>query len=77
MEIREEYDKLCVDGAIKDEVKIVETKGLTRCLKFSIICKTEWISLVLNRIHDGSIWLEDGPVKITKRIVHRVIDTQP
>ena len=28
---------------------------------------------MLSRIHDGSLWLEDGPVKISKRIVHRVI----
>ena len=73
MEIREVYDKLCVDGALKDEFKIVETKNLTHCLEFPIVFKTEWIRLVLSRIHDGSIWLEDGPVKITKKIVHRVI----
>ena len=26
----------------------------------------------MSRIHDGCVWLEAGPVKITKRIVHRV-----
>ena len=34
--------------------------------------KTEWIRLVLSRIHDGSLWLEDVPIKISKRIIHRV-----
>ena len=72
MEIREAYEKLCVNGTLKDKFKIVETKGLTHCLKFSTVFKTEWIRLVLSRIHDGSIWLEDGPMKITKIIVHRV-----
>ena len=41
--------------------------------EFPTVFKTEWIRPVLSRIHDGSIWLEDGLVKITKRIVHRVI----
>ena len=72
MEIREAYDKHCVDGTLKDEFKIVETKGLTHCLEFPIVFKIEWIRLVLSRIHDGSIWLEDGLLKITKKIVHRV-----
>lgn len=29
MEIREAYEKLCIDGVLKDEYKIVERKGLT------------------------------------------------
>ena len=48
-------------------------KGLTHALEVLSIFKIEWIRLVLSRIHDGSLWLEDGPVKISKRIVHRVI----
>ena len=28
---------------------------------------------MLSRIHDSSLWLENGPIKITKRIIHRVI----
>ena len=28
---------------------------------------------MLSRIHDNSLWLENGPIKITKRIIHRVI----
>ena len=27
---------------------------------------------MLSRIHDGAFWLETGPVKITKKMVHRV-----
>lgn len=27
---------------------------------------------MLSRIHDGSLWLEDSPIKIIKRIIHRV-----
>ena len=73
MEIREYYDRLCENGVLKEEYKIVETKGLTRALEFPTVFKIEWIRLVLSRIHDGSLWLEDGPIKISKRIVHRVI----
>ena len=29
---------------------------------------------MLSQIHDGSLWLEGGPIKITKRIIHGVID---
>ena len=72
MKIRDAYDRLCENGVLKDEYKIVETKGLTHALEFPTVFKTEWIRLVLSRIHDGSLWLEDGLVKISKRIVHRV-----
>ena len=34
--------------------------------------KTELIRIVLSQIHDGSLWLENGPIKITKRIIHKV-----
>ena len=73
MEIKEAYDRLCVNRVLKDEYKIVEMKGLTRALEFPTIFKIEWKKIVLSRIHDGSLWLEDGLVKISKRIVHRVI----
>ena len=72
MEIREAYDRLCENGVLKDEYKIVETKGLTCALDFPTIFKTKWIRISLRKIHDGSLWLEDGPVKISKRIIHRV-----
>ena len=52
MEIREVYDRLCENRVLKDEYKIVETKGLTRALEFPTVFKTKWIRLVLSRIHD-------------------------
>lgn len=72
MEIREAYDRLCVNGFLKDEFRIVVRKGLTRALGFPTAFKTQWIRLVLRRIHYGSLWLEDVPIKIMKRIIHRV-----
>ena len=27
---------------------------------------------MLNQIHDGSLWIDNGPIKVTKRIIHRV-----
>ena len=56
MEIREAYDKLCENGILKEEFKIVERKGLTRALDFPTVFKTKWIKIVLRSIHDGSLW---------------------
>ena len=72
MDIREAYNKLCDNSMLKEEFDIVEKKGLTHALYFPTVFKTEWIKLVLSRIHDGYLWLEGGPIKITKRIIHRV-----
>ena len=72
MEIRETFGKLCENGALKDEFKIIERKGLTHALDFPNVFKIEWIKIVLSRIHDNFIWLDNGLVKITKKIVHRV-----
>ena len=72
MEIWQAYDKLCENGVLKEEFHIIERKGLTRALDFPIVFKTEWIRVVLSRIHDGCLWLEDGPIKLSKRIIHRV-----
>ena len=72
MEIREAYDRLCENGVLKEEYQIIERKGLTHALEFPIVFKIEWIRIVLSRIHDGILWLEDGPIKISKRISHRV-----
>lgn len=71
MEIRQAYDKLCENGVLKEEFQIFERKGLTRALDFPTIFKTEWIRIVLSRTHDGCLWLEDGPVKLSKIIIHR------
>ena len=71
MEIHEAYKNLCDNGVLKEEFNIVEKKGLTRALDFPTFFKIEWIRLVLSRIHDNYLWLEGGPIKITKRIIHR------
>ena len=68
MKIREEYERLCE----KEEYDIVEKKGLTCTLDFPHIFKTEWIRIVLRKFHDSSVCLENGLVKITNKIVHRV-----
>ena len=72
LELQEAYKRLWVNGKLKDEYQIVEHKGLTRALDTPIVFKTKWIKIVLSHIHDGSIWLEGGPVKLTKLIMHRV-----
>jgi len=73
MDIREAYNKLCDNRVLKDEFNIVEKKGLTYALEFPRVFKTKWIRLVLSRIHDRCLCLEGGPIKRTKRIIHRVI----
>ena len=45
---------------------------MTCALDFSNVFKTKWIRIVLSKIHDSSLWLDNGPIKITKRIIHRV-----
>ena len=55
---------------------MVKKKTLTKALAFPIVFKTEWIRIVLSRIHDGVFWLETGPVKFTKKIVNRVTGFQ-
>ena len=51
---------------------MLRKKGLTRALDFPNVFKIEWIKIVFSEIHDGSLWLEGVPIKITKRIIHRV-----
>ena len=62
MEIREAYDRLCENGVLKEEYKIIETKGLAHALDFPTMFKTKWIRIVLSWIHDGNLWLDDGLV---------------
>ena len=57
---------------MKNEFSIIERKGLTKTLEFPIVFKIEWVRIVLSRIHDGAFWLESGPVKFTKKTIHRV-----
>ena len=75
-EIANTYEKLCVDGKLKDEFAIVEKKTLTKALAFPTMFKTKWIRIVLSRIHDGAFWLETGLVKFTKKIVNKVTGFQ-
>lgn len=72
LEIFNAFDKLCDKGILKDEFSILEKKGLTKALVFSIVFKTEWIHIVLSRIHDGAFWLETKLVKITKNFLNKV-----
>jgi hypothetical protein len=72
LEIYNAYDKLCEKKILKDEFSIIERKGLTKALEFPIVFKVEWVRIVLSRIHDGDFWLEMGPVRFTKKTVHRV-----
>lgn len=41
MEIREIYQKLCDNGVLKEENKIIKRKGLTSALEFHHLFKTE------------------------------------
>lgn len=70
--MRKVYDGLCEKSVLKEEFKIIESKGLTCALDFPTIFKTEWIRILLGQIHHGSLWLEGGPIKISKRIINRV-----
>ena len=64
MEIRKAYEKLCENDILKEEFKIFERKGLTCALDFPTMFKIEWIKIVLSRIHNGSLRMEDGPIRI-------------
>lgn len=69
-ELREAYDKLCDNGVLKAKHQKVSERGLVRALDFPWNFKVEWIKNVLIQIHDMNIWLEDGPVKIKKKMIH-------
>ena len=57
---------------MKEEYQIVKKKGLTYALDIPKVFKAKWIKIFLSQIHDGCIWLESGPIKLTKLIIHRV-----
>ena len=48
LEIREACDRLCENGVLKEEYKIVKRKGLTCALDFPTVFKTKWIRIVLS-----------------------------
>lgn len=56
-EIHVAYEKLCDEGILKDEFKIVERKGLAHALNFPRNFKIEWIKAVLRKIYDMELWL--------------------
>ena len=66
MEIRDAYKKLCDNGVLREEYKIVEWKGLNHALDFPEVFKNDWICIVLSCIHNNFIWLENGPIKSPK-----------
>ena len=70
MEIRDIYNQLCDNGVLREEYKIIEKKGLTHTLDFPNVFKTERIKIELSQTHDNYIWLENGPTKLTKRIIN-------
>lgn len=72
MEMRDIYSKLCGNRVLREENKIVERKGLMHAIEFPQMFKNEWIKIVLRHIHANQMWLEGGPIRISKRIVHRV-----
>ena len=65
-ELRATYDKLCENEKLKEYNKIVVEKGLTHALNFPRNYKIEWIKVVLRKIHDMKLLLENELVKITK-----------
>ena len=69
-EIRTTYDKLSNNGVLKDEYKIDVEKGLTHAPGFPKKFKVEWINIVLSCAHNMKAWLEGGPIKINKAIIH-------
>ena len=68
MEIRKLYNQFFDNGVLREANTIVERKWLRHALYFSNIFKTEWIKIVLSRIHDKFIWLENGPIKIILKV---------
>lgn len=71
-EIHDAYKKLCDNGVLREECKIVEWKGLNHTLDFPQVFKIEWIRILLSRIYDNYIWLENRSINLTKRIINRV-----
>ena len=72
LELTSAYEKLCVDGRLKDEHKHVAEKGLTHALDFPRVFKIDWIKIVLSQVHDMKLWLERESTKITRKIIQRV-----
>ena len=60
----EAYAKLCDNRVLKEEFKIIERKRLTYALDFPQVFKIKWIKIVLRKMDDGFLWLENNTMKI-------------
>ena len=69
-ELRVDYDELCENGALKNMHKHIVDKGLVHVVDFPYNFKIEWIKVILSRVYEMQLWLENWPVKITKEIIH-------
>ena len=56
-EIREYYEKLCDNGILRDEHKIVIEKRLTHALGFPKVFKVEWIKIMWSCAHYMKVWI--------------------
>lgn len=72
VEIKDTYDELCTDGKLDSKYEHIKIKGLTEALTYPHVFKAQWVKLVLSRVHDDFMWLEEQPFKITKEIIHLI-----
>jgi hypothetical protein len=70
--LRLAYEKICEERVLKEQHKCITKKRWTQALKFLRNFKVEQIKIVLRRIRAMKLWLEIGPVKLTKKIIHHV-----
>lgn len=70
-EMNEAYSTMCENGVLKEEHTHLETKGLTHLGFMPKVFEEKWVRFILSCVHDMEIWLEQ-PIKITKKMVHRV-----
>lgn len=72
VEISDTYDELCTDGKLDNKFEHIKIKGLTEALVYPRVFKPQWVKLVLSRVHDDFMWLQEQPFKITKEIIHLI-----
>lgn len=71
--MREAYNILCINEVLKADHQKIPKKGLVCVLDFPRNFKIDGINIILRRVHDMKLWLENGLVKITKEMIHQVI----
>lgn len=69
--MNEAYNKLCVDGALKQKYQHLETKGLTHFSHMPRKFQVKWIRFIIIYVHNGKLWL-DHPIKILKKMIHKI-----